>query len=349
MASVHLKNIRKSFSSQNVIDKLNLDVAEGEFVSILGPSGCGKTTCLRLIAGLELPTGGDVWFGSSSVVPIPPENRDVGMVFQHYALFPHMTVEKNIVFGLNIRNEPKELIQQKFNDIINVVQLGDEIHKYPSELSGGQMQRVALARTLITHPRVLLMDEPFANLDANLRNDMRDFVRSLQQKLQITTILVTHDQQEAMELSDRVAVMFNGKIAQYDTPENLFYKPDSALVAEFLGAVNLLQGRLISGVEFESEVGNLTLESHGDSDYTLASVRPERVKLIEIEDYTYRENSFSGIIDQVKFNGTFNEITLSIGTKTIICIEISGKVRTPGKPIYIQFPSADLWLLRGTR
>lgn len=351
MASVHLKNIRKSFSNQQVIDHLRLDVEDGEFVSILGPSGCGKTTCLRLISGLESPDKGDICFGNVSILATAPEKRGVGMVFQHYALFPHMTVEQNVIFGLKIRGEPKDVIQRKLDDILDIVQLQAEVRKYPAELSGGQMQRVALARTLITHPNVLLLDEPFANLDANLRNDMRAFVRDLQQRMGITTILVTHDQQEAMELSNRVAVMFDGKIVQYDKPEKIFYQPKDARIAGFLGSVNLLSGRAIASGEFESEIGHLVVDcqfiSAADSD--MASVRPERVQLVELGNQTIRENCFLATIRQIRFNGAFNEITLLVGNKAIICIELSGKERASGQQILVHFPREDLWMMQGTQ
>ncbi|OLD50274.1 MAG: hypothetical protein AUI83_11610 [Armatimonadetes bacterium 13_1_40CM_3_65_7] len=214
-------------------------------MALLGPSGCGKTTTLRAIAGFELPDSGDIDFGDHRVTNLPPERRNIGMVFQNYALFPHMTVAQNVAFGLEMRKEPALAIRARVATTLAKVQLTGLEGRYPRQLSGGQQQRAALARALVVVPDVLLLDEPLANLDAKLREEMRFYVRSLQQEVGITTIYVTHDQAEAMVIADRIAVMFNGRIHQLAAPQEIYHRPHSWMVAEFVGLTNFIEGKVV--------------------------------------------------------------------------------------------------------
>ena len=226
MTRLTLASLQKHYGAIAAVKGIDLDVAEGELVSLLGPSGCGKTTTLRCVAGFELPTGGLISFDSADVTMLPPERRDIGMVFQNYALFPHMDVRENLRFGLQMRKVPSAEVERRVDAVLAMVQLGGMGDRYPRQLSGGQQQRVALARALVIEPKLLLLDEPLANLDAKLRDEMRFFIRSLQKRVGITTLYVTHDQAEAMVMSDRIVVMFDGRItAELDpseaTPEML--------------------------------------------------------------------------------------------------------------------------------
>src|SRR2546426_6095316 len=245
MSAITLRGLTKRFGSVVAVDDLHLDVQDGELMALLGPSGCGKTTTLRAIAGFELPDAGDIDFGDHRVTNLPPERRNIGMVFQNYALFPHMTVAQNVAFGLEMRKEPALAIRARVATTLAEVQLTGLEGRYPRQPSGGQQQRAALARPLVVPPDVLLLDEPLANLDAKLREEMRFYVRSLQQEVGITTIYVTHDQAEAMVIADRIAVMFNGRIHQLAPPHEIYHHPQTWRVAEFIGLTNFIDGRIV--------------------------------------------------------------------------------------------------------
>ena len=242
--AIELRNITKKFDDVVALNNVNLIVEDGEFVTLLGPSGCGKTTLLRIVAGFLDPDQGDVLLDGNFVNHIPPNQRSTGMVFQSYALFPHMTVEKNISFGLRMRGTPKTEIEKKVIEVTNLVGIGEMLNRYPNQLSGGQQQRVAVARTLAIEPSALLLDEPLAALDRRLRVGMRTELRKLVLKVGITTIFVTHDQEEALTMSDRIAVMEQGKIVQYSTPREVYDNPKSTFVASFIGNSNLFKGIL---------------------------------------------------------------------------------------------------------
>ena len=244
MSHVKLINLTKHFDKVEVLKNINLDIKEGEIVSLLGPSGCGKSTTLKIIAGILELDDGDILFDEKSVKNIPTGKRGVSIVFQEYLLFPHMNVFENIEFGLKMKKVSKKDRKEKVEELIDLVKLRGYEDKYPSELSGGQQQRVAIARTLATNPKVLLLDEPFSNLDINLRNEMWEFVLILQKKLQITTILVTHDKEEALMMSDKIAVMLNGEIKQYDEPKKLYEKPKTKCVANIFGERNYIRGKI---------------------------------------------------------------------------------------------------------
>ncbi|MCC0657839.1 ABC transporter ATP-binding protein [Clostridioides sp. ES-S-0123-01] len=261
MSSVKLINLCKSFNKIKVLNNMNLDIKEGEIVSLLGPSGCGKSTTLKLIAGILHPDCGDILLNNESVLDIPIGKRDTVIVFQDYLLFPHMTLYENIEFGLKMKKINKNIRKSKVNELINLVKLKGYENKYPNELSGGQQQRVAIARSLAINPKVLLLDEPFSNLDINLRNEMREFVLGLQKHLKITTVLVTHDKEEALMMSDRIAVMLNGEVKQFDTPDNLYENPKSKEVANIFGEKNYLIGNIRNG-EFVNDIISIKLDKY---------------------------------------------------------------------------------------
>ncbi|MDB5654090.1 MAG: transporter ATP-binding protein, partial [Tardiphaga sp.] len=251
MDKLTLTNLTKKYGDTVVVDQLNLNLRPGEFVSLLGPSGCGKTTTLRMIAGFVAPSAGGIEMDgqlmSSASASLPPEKRRMSMIFQSYALWPNMTVAQNVAFGLKIRKVSKDEIKRRVEQILKAVQLGHLAERYPNELSGGQQQRVSLARALVVKPEILLLDEPLSNLDANLREEMRNEIRRLHDEFAITSIYVTHDQSEAMTTSDRIAVMNRGRIEQIDDPQTLYGRPKTRYVAEFIGRSNILDGRQSGG------------------------------------------------------------------------------------------------------
>ncbi len=246
IGSLELSGVRKTFRATVALDDFSLTIAGGEFITLLGPSGCGKTTALGCLAGLISPTSGEIWLDGRPIDHLPPEKRGFGMVFQNYALFPHLTVERNIAFGLELRRLPKAEIRARVRQALSLVQLDPATFasRYPRELSGGQQQRLALARAVVLEPRLLLLDEPLSNLDAKLRADMRLELRRLHTQLRLTSVYVTHDQAEALSLSDRVVVMRAGRIEQVGTPEAIYHRPASLFVADFLGFKNRLPVRV---------------------------------------------------------------------------------------------------------
>ena len=243
MASLSLRGLEKRFGAHAAVHDLTLDVQDGEFMCLLGPSGCGKTTTLRMIGGFETPDAGDIEIDGRSVVALPPERRPTAMVFQRYNLWPHMSVAGNIAFGLRVRHLPKAQIEAKVQEVLALVGLPDAAAKYPHQLSGGQQQRIAVARALVLAPKLLLLDEPFSNLDARLRVRMREEVKQLQRTIGITTVFVTHDQEEALTIADRIAVMREGVLEQVDTPARLYAHPRTLFVADFIGTMNLIPAR----------------------------------------------------------------------------------------------------------
>jgi ABC-type Fe3+/spermidine/putrescine transport system ATPase subunit len=287
MPQLTLNRLCKTYGKTTVVDNLDLSLAQGELVSLLGPSGCGKTTTLRMIAGFIDPTGGTVEVGgkvlSSAQGSVPPERRGMSMIFQSYAIWPNMTVAENVGFGLTVRKVPATELKRRVAEILEVVQLGALRDRYPAELSGGQQQRVALARSIVVRPDVLLLDEPLSNLDANLREEMRGEIRRLHDEFKITTVYVTHDQSEAMAISDRIAVMNGGRIEQVDTPWALYNRPRTSFVAQFIGRTNLLSGtRASSGLMFDGFQLPPALLDAADSSAGSAitvSVRPQDMQL----------------------------------------------------------------------
>jgi len=244
---IGIKNAMKKYGSSTIIPDLSIEIQEGEFFTLLGPSGCGKTTLLRMIAGFNSIDGGEFYFGSKLINAMDPAKRNIGMVFQNYAIFPHLTVRQNIQFGLKNRNCPREEIIAETNRFLKLMQIEEYADRLPERLSGGQQQRVALARALVVKPDVLLMDEPLSNLDAKLRVEMRKVIRGLQESLKITTVYVTHDQEEAMAISDRIAVMKAGVIQQVGTPRQLYQRPSNLFVATFIGRTNIVEAEVQRG------------------------------------------------------------------------------------------------------
>ncbi len=276
--SVTLEGVTKDFGSNRVLHELDLEIGAGEFLSLLGPSGCGKTTALRLVSGLESLTGGVIRMNGVDVSDVPTNKRDIGMVFQAYSLFPHMDVLRNTMFGLEMRKVPAEVAQSRALEALELVGLSDLAGRYPDALSGGQQQRVALARALVTSPKVLLLDEPLSALDAQVRVQLRVEIRRIQQELGITTIFVTHDQEEALAISDRIAVMNAGRIEQVGSPEELYLAPTSQFVAGFVGMSSLLPVTVRDGVAHYAGLSLPVIGDRADGDYE-AFIRPEHVRL----------------------------------------------------------------------
>ncbi|MVA96033.1 ATP-binding cassette domain-containing protein [Nitratireductor sp. CAU 1489] len=347
MTKVQLSGVRKLFGTFTAIENIDLTIESGELVALLGPSGCGKTTTLRMVAGLEAPTSGEIMFDDKDVSHLPVQDRNVGMVFQRYALFPHMTVEKNVAFGLSVRKVPKAEIEERLAEILDVVQLSGFRHRFPAQLSGGQMQRVAIARTLITKPSVLMMDEPLANLDTKLRGEMRRFIRNLQQRFGITTIFVTHDQVEAMELADRVAVIFDGHLAQYDTPDTLYRQPHSTDVADFMGAGNLFAARLAAPDRAETAFGTLRVAPREDlrtGEEIDVVLREEAIDMLDRPDAATHQ-ALSGEIVARDFFGANVNYTVVCGDARLSVSEQSRRLLDVGSTVWLDIPPDRIWLM----
>lgn len=291
---INFEEVVKKYGKNTVIPNLSIDVKKGEFFTLLGPSGCGKTTLLRMVAGFNSIEGGEIKFDDLVVNNIKPNKRNIGMVFQNYAIFPHLSVKKNIAFGLENRNVAKSEIEQRVDEILKIVQIEQYKDRLPENLSGGQQQRVALARAIVINPDVLLMDEPLSNLDAKLRIDLRNAIRKIQKKVGITTLYVTHDQEEAMAVSDRIAVMKEGVIQHAGTPQNIYHRPANLFVSTFIGRSNILEGRLKVAAgktvltinkDFDIQLSNLNLEhlEEGVSQVKV-SIRPEEFTVSETDE-----------------------------------------------------------------
>ena len=277
MSNVILKNLVKSYDNKKkVIDNINLEINDGEFLVLVGSSGCGKSTVLRLIAGLEDISSGEIYIDNSVVNNIPPKDRDIAFVFQSYALYPHMSVYDNIAFGLKMRKFNKKTINEKVLEAAKILNLESLLDRKPKQLSGGQRQRVALGRAIVRNPKVFLMDEPLSNLDANLRSQMRAEIKQLHQKLGSTFVYVTHDQTEALTMGDRIVVLNNGAIQQADTPENIYNKPENVFVAGFIGQMNFIDVNVING-RFIIEGQEFTLPNNINSDNITVGIRPEKM------------------------------------------------------------------------
>ncbi|MET0312727.1 MAG: ABC transporter ATP-binding protein [Burkholderiaceae bacterium] len=286
MSKLELKNLSKHYGAAAVVDDVSLQLRRGELVTLLGPSGCGKTTTLRMIAGFIEPSGGSIEVDgreiSSTKRSVPPERRGMSMIFQSYAIWPNMTVAENVGFGLKVRKTPSAEMEKRVKEMLGVVKLADYAHRYPAELSGGQQQRVALARAMIVHPEVLLLDEPLSNLDANLREEMAAEIRRLHDEFRFTTVYVTHDQAEAMAISDRIAVLHQGRLEQIDTPWNLYNRPQTPFVAGFIGKTNLVQGTVRDDrMWLEGLSGGIPLAAAGEAgrERLQASIRPQSLHL----------------------------------------------------------------------
>jgi len=327
MVSVKLVDVTKTFSGGTVVaaDHVNLEIRDGEFFTLLGPSGCGKTTLLRLIAGFYYPDSGKIYFDDKDVTETPPYERETGMVFQNYALWPHMTVFDNIAYGLKIRKLPKEEIKERVEEALRLVHLEGMEDRMPHQLSGGQQQRVAVARALVIHPKVLLLDEPLSNLDAKLRVEMRSELVRLQRELGITAIYVTHDQEEAMAISQRLAIIRAGKIQQVGTPKEVYEKPQNYFVADFIGQCTFFEGVIekVQGkyITVKTKHGPVLkgIKTNPNIDFkvgdiAVCAIRPEDFHLNKPSD---KVNSIVGVIQLITFLGQYNQIFLNVNGLTL--------------------------------
>jgi len=318
--SITLQNLTKTFGTANVVDNLSLEIDDGEFVVLLGPSGCGKTTTLRVLAGLEEATSGEIFIDGELVNDLPPQRRDVAMVFQSYALYPHMTVADNIGYPLRVRKLRKDQIARQVQETATMLEIAPLLARKPRELSGGERQRVALARAIVRHPRAFLMDEPLSNLDARLRLQMRGELKHLQHELGTTTVYVTHDQAEAMTLGHRVAVMNRGKLQQFDTPLNIYNHPANRFVAEFVGSpgMNFLNGEVdLNARTFSAEGIELTL-TEGQIERLSKPNAEARVTLgIRPEDVRVSANQRDGWLQATVY------VTELMGSEAFVFVEIA--------------------------
>ena len=314
---VELRNVTKRFGAYEALKEASFEIRAGEFMTFLGPSGCGKTTCLRLISGFDTPTSGQIFLDGKDLTFEPPYRRDVNQVFQNYALFPHLTIYENIAFGLRMKKVPAAQIRERVDRVVKMTSLEAFIDRKPAQLSGGQRQRVALARAIVCEPKVLLLDEPLSALDAKLRTQMRVELKQLQKKLGITFIFVTHDQEEALTMSDRVAVINAGRVEQIGTVNEIYYKPATRFVASFIGESNIVEAeilrtegelihcRLEGGLELSVRTPNPPAHSK-----VLLSLRPEKIRLTR--ENPGGRNSFPGTIEMEIFKGAVDDLTISV-------------------------------------
>jgi iron(III) transport system ATP-binding protein len=351
MPEIHVESLVKQFGDNRALDDVSFTVAEGELFTLLGPSGCGKSTTLMSVAGFQSPeqgriaVDGDVFFDASSRVNVAAERRNLGIVFQSYAVWPHMTVFDNLAFPLKVRKTKRAAVRARVHEVLELVEMGHLAERYPHQLSGGQQQRVALARALVYSPTVLLLDEPFSNLDAKLRERARAWVKELQSRLGLTTVFVTHDQDEALSMSDRVAVMSLGEVQQIGTPEEIYRRPANRFVAEFVGRVNLLSGQVAAW-----ERGRVALELEGgrklwvdaeqapppDSRLTLA-VRPEALKVEASDTSTLNgSNTLDALVTSVAFLGDRYQLEL-VAAGLALTAQVSRLV--PGERVKVHIPA----------
>ena len=343
MTRVSISNLSKTYPGAvaPALDGLSLDIPSGALVAVLGPSGCGKTTALKMIAGLLAPTSGDVSFDGRSILADKPEDRGVVMVFQNALLFPFMSVADNVGFGLRMRKMPKAQIAERVETMLARVKLPGFGGRKPSGLSGGQQQRVALARALIVEPRVLLLDEPLSNLDAHLRLEMRDLIRGLQREMGITTILVTHDQEEAAVLGDRLALIVEGRLCQYDAADQLYKRPANEAVGRFFGGRNFVRGN-VNGRMFQSALGPLTLPAGMAQGPAVLTIRPEAIHIGAGATNTLDAQ----VIDRI-YLGTQTQLKLRVGDsdlEAVLSPDLAEGI-VPGQGIKINLPPQSLWVI----
>jgi spermidine/putrescine transport system ATP-binding protein len=347
-AAVALKGVEKSFGSGagivRAVDGITLEVRAGEFFSLLGPSGCGKTTLLRLIAGFETADGGEIFVQGRSMAGVPPQKRPVNTVFQNYALFPHLDVFENVAFGLRMRKTEGAELARRVAEVMGLTHIAELRGRRPDQLSGGQKQRVALARALVNEPAVLLLDEPLAAIDAKLRGRLQADLRAVQRQLGTTFLYVTHDQDEALALSDRIAVLNHGKIVQLGTPQEIYERPRTKFVAEFLGGCNVFGGKMTTNGTLETAFGSLRVAETG-RDTGWWGIRREDLVLLN-EKGEVEENSVNGEIMDAAYTGAQIEYTLRVGNESVRALMPShGVYWKRGDRVGIQFPAESILLL----
>ena len=325
MPDVRITNLTKKFGDLTALDNINLHIHDQEYFALLGPSGCGKTTLLRLIAGLIEPTSGEIYLGDKRVDKVPPEDRDIGFVFQTFALFPHMTVWENVLYGPRVKNYNLKEAETIGDEVLELVKLHERLDAYPNELSGGMMQRIAVARALAAGAKILLLDEPLGQLDAKVRNEIRYEIRKMAKDLNLTAIHVTHDQAEAMSISDRIAVMKKGKIVQVGAPQDLYLHPNSLFVAHFIGESNFLEGSVADSSDGELRIelrGGAKVDAVGKGlkkgERAVLAVRPE-IFTVELGMHKTK-NSFRGKIEKITFEGTFIRYVVGLESKDSVVV-----------------------------
>lgn len=329
MAHVSIQDLRKQFGDSVAVEAVTLDIADGELIAFLGPSGCGKTTTLRMIAGFIEPTAGAIHIDGTEVTHVPVHKRNTGMVFQRYALFPHMTVTQNVAFGLEMHKVPMSEREGRIRQVLDMLHMTRLKDRYPRQLSGGQQQRVAIARALAIQPKVFLLDEPLSNLDASLRVEVREEIRTLQQRLGLTTIFVTHDQDEAMAISDRMAIMNNGVVQQIGAPEDVYERPANLFVADFLGKMNFFEGRTVSHDLFQSAHGTPVRATRLTQDIRHVGIRPERVRLVAGPQV---DNALPGVIESVTYLGSVLSIHMRLDSGERISSLVSNSTESSTVP-----------------
>ncbi len=347
--ALEFKDVSKSYNENIAVDSISFTVNKGEFFSLLGPSGCGKTTTLRLVAGLEEPTSGDIFIDGKNVNDLEPHLRPVNTVFQSYSLFPHLSVQENIVFGLKIRKFNQQEIEERLEEVISIIDLKEYLKRKPHQLSGGQQQRVAIARALINKPDVLLMDEPLGALDLKLRERLQVEIKAIQESLKITTIYVTHDQNEALAMSDKIAVMNQGKILQLDDPESLYEKPSDPFVANFLGNSNVLKGKIENNVFNSEYMSNIKVDSELSGNAYLI-LRPEIISFDIEPSSDEQRNSVVGVVEHILYRGSWVDIVVNVnGVKLEISKENNFQISLPGEgeKLYLSWNIKKAWVLDG--
>jgi ABC-type Fe3+/spermidine/putrescine transport system ATPase subunit len=324
LTAISIDHVSRSFGTVRAVDDVSLEIKDGEFFTLLGPSGCGKTTLLRTIAGFADLTAGQIRFGNKRIDTLPPHRRNTGMVFQNYAIFPNLTVNGNVAYGLKARNVPEAQMTERVARALKLVHLDGYGERWPHQLSGGQLQRVAIARCLVIEPEVLLLDEPLSNLDAKLRVEMRAEIRQLQQQLKITAIYVTHDQEEALAMSDRIAVMRAGQLEQVASPQDIYRAPATPFVAEFMGTTNLLNGTIAArqGESLRIRVGQQDFRAYGDGhegETVTFSLRPETVRLLVAHEAPPPGwSTIETTLRHVEFLGAITRIELDAGNGAVL-------------------------------
>ncbi|MBB3390041.1 putative spermidine/putrescine transport system ATP-binding protein [Rhizobium sp. BK275] len=352
MSFLTLTNIQKSFGQTQVVKNFNMNIEKGEFVSFLGPSGCGKTTVLRMIAGFETPTGGTLTINGKDQSSLKPNQRNIGMVFQAYALFPNMTVHDNVAFGLKVAGAPKPEIDARVKEMLGLIKLDHLADRFPYQMSGGQQQRVALARALAVKPQVLLLDEPLSALDAKIRVSLREEIRQIQQSLGITTVFVTHDQEEALSISDRIVVMNAGKADQIGTPFEIYNTPATRFVASFVGTLNLIEAKVVDPDSNRIQIGDQgvtlkqSVQAYKVGDTVQLALRPEAGSLAE---GARSDTALTGKVVSAHFLGSVIRTRMDVGGNVISFDMFNSPGVTPpsaGETVTLRFMAADLLVIR---